>query len=323
MAVAAGVGLGRPRLWLLGLVSFLFRGGLVLYLLPIVVVPSTVGVATWVGPTAITPAGPSERFVEIAAAAALLALLWFVGGGLVAAAAEAALIRQTLADGADASVDAAPGDEAPGDAAPGDAAARSVPGPPGPPLDLRLDLRLLAVRFIAAVPLIVILAWGFGRIVSAGYAELTLPSDTATPLPVRVLMDVPEVVVAVVATWLLAETVGAIAARRIVLFDDRNARAVAGAVVQIARHPLTSLGTVVLTVGGALVLIVPGLVSSAIAWDRLGDALVADAGPGPIVALTFLFVAIWVGGLALAGAAASWRNVAWTLEVLRVSGGPR
>jgi hypothetical protein len=318
MAVAAGVGLGRPRLWLLGLVSFLFRGGLVLYLLPIVVVPSTVGVATWVGPTAITPAGPSERVVEIAVAAALLALLWFVGGGLVAAAAEAALIRQTLADG-----DEAPGDTAPGDEAPGDAAARSVPGTHGPPLDLRLDLRLLAVRFIAAVPLIVILAWAFGRIVSAGYAELTLPSDTATPLPVRVLMDVPEVIVAVVATWLLAETVGAIAARRIVLFNDRNARAVAGAVVQIARHPLTSLGTIVVTVGGALVLIVPGLVSSAIAWDRLGDALVADAGPGPIVALTFLFVAIWVSGLALAGAAASWRNVAWTLEVLRVSSRPR
>jgi hypothetical protein len=94
MAVAAAMGLGRPRLWPLGLASFLLRGGFVLYLVPIVVVPSTVGVATWVGPTAITPGGPSERFTGIVVAFVLFAVAWFVGGGLIAAAAEASLIRQ-------------------------------------------------------------------------------------------------------------------------------------------------------------------------------------------------------------------------------------
>jgi hypothetical protein len=314
MAVAAGMGLGRPRFWPLGLASFLLRGGLVLYLLPIVVVPSTVGVATWVGPTAVTPAGPSERFMGIVVVVALLAVLWFVVGGFIAAAAEAVLIRQAV--GVD-------GDPEPGSSGPG-----SRPGPRSlqsahePTIGLRLCLRLFLVRFVAAVPLFVILGWGFGRIVTAGYAELTLPSDTATPLPLRVLLDVPEVIVAVLAAWLLAETVGGIVARRIVLFGDPNSGAAAGAVVQIARHPLATLGTIVVTLSGALVLVLPGLVSSAIAWDRLGDAFLADAGALAIVALTVLFAAIWVSGLALAGAAASWRSIAWTLEVLRSADEP-
>jgi hypothetical protein len=312
MALAASEGLGRPRLWPLGLASFLLRGGLVVYLLPIVVVPSTVGVATWVGPSAITAAGPSDRFIAAVVAAALLAVLWFVLGGLVAAAAEAALIQQTL--------------ETDEGGAPADASRAWLPGANAPSnapsIDAGLCLRLLLVRLIAAIPLVVALAWGLGRIVSAGYAELTTPGDTATPLPVRVLLDVPEVIVAVLATWLLAETVAGIAARRIVLFGDRVPAAAAGMAVQVARHPLATLGTVAVTILSALALVVPGLVSSAIAWDRLGDAIVADAGPLPIVVLTVLFVAIWVSGLALAGAAAAWRSVAWTLEVLRVSNGP-
>jgi ABC-type uncharacterized transport system permease subunit len=159
--------------------------------------------------------------------------------------------------------------------------------------------------------------------VTAGYAELTLPSDTATPLPMRVLLDVPDVVVAVLAAWLLAETLGGIAARRIVLFGDPSPGAAAGAVVQIARHPLATLGTIAVTLSGALLLIVPGLVSSAIAWDRLGDAFVGDAGALVIVGLTTLFAAIWVSGLALAGAAATWRSIAWTLEVTRSANEPR
>jgi len=303
MVDAAGLGLGRPRLWPLGLVSFLLRGGFVLYLLPIVAVPSTVGVATWVGPTAITPAGPSERFVELAVIAAMAALLWFVVGGLVAAAAEAALIRQTIeADEGEARTDAG---------------ARSVGSTPEGPIDLRLSLRVFVARLVAALPFIVVLGWGIGRIASAGYAELTHPIDTATPLPVRVLADVPGVLLAVLATWLLAETVGGIAARRIVILRNATPGAMAGAVFQIARHPLATLGTIVVTVGGALALMIPGLISSAVAWDRLGEAFAAELGPAPIVALSFLFVAIWVSGLALAGAAASWRSAAWTLEVCR------
>lgn len=300
---AANAGLGRPDLWPLALVSFLLRGGFFLYLLPIVVVPSTVGLATWIGPTAITAAGPSERFVGIAAGAIALFIAWFVGGGLVAAVAEIALIRRSLGDGA------APSG--------GERSGGVVPSRDGRAVGVGLAVRLLIVRFVAATPLIVAFAWGIPRIVGAGYRELTLPSDTATPFPLRVLRDVPEVLLVVLAAWLFAETVGGLAARRIVLFGDGGPASTVRAILHLARRPLATLGTLVVTLSGLLLLVVPGLVASALTWDRLGRTLVGDPEILLVSALTVLFVAIWASGLALAGAAAAWRNVAWTLEVLR------
>ena len=67
------------------------------------------------------------------------------------------------------------------------------------------------------MPLGVALALGSIRLVFVTYRELTAPIDVATPIVIRVLRGSPEVVVAVVVTWMLAEIVGALAARRIAL----------------------------------------------------------------------------------------------------------
>ena len=61
LGAAALIALARPRLWGLGLAGFLARGGIVLFVLPILTLPSVVGVTTFVGPTAITAAGASEK----------------------------------------------------------------------------------------------------------------------------------------------------------------------------------------------------------------------------------------------------------------------
>ena len=79
--------------------------------------------------------------------------------------------------------------------------------------------RILAARLIAAVPLAIALALGSIRLVFVTYRELTAPIDVATPIAVRVLRGSPEVVVAMVVAWMLAEIVGAVAARRIALAD--------------------------------------------------------------------------------------------------------
>ena len=303
---AAVAGLGRPRLWPLALVAFLLRGGLILYLLPIVVVPSTVGLATFIGPTAITPAGPSGDLVRLVAVAVVAAVAWLVVGGLVAAAAEGALIRQSmLAD--EPIADAAIGAER--------AASASEVTPAG------AVARILLVRFVASTPLIVACAWGIPRLVGAAYRELTSPVETAAPLPLRVLSDVPEVLVAVFAGWLFAQTVGGLAVRRIVLFGERGPEATFMAVRHVVRHPVATAASTALLLGGSSLLVVPGLVAAAIVWERLGRALVGDVGILPVLPLTLLFVGVWICGLALAGAAAAWRSVAMTLEVLRT--GPR
>ena len=41
----------RPALWIVALCGFLARGGIVLLVLPMIPLPSTVGMATFVGPT--------------------------------------------------------------------------------------------------------------------------------------------------------------------------------------------------------------------------------------------------------------------------------
>ncbi len=301
MAVAATVGLGEPRLWPFALVTFLLRGGFFLYLLPIVVVPSTVALATWIGPTAITPAGPSERFVAIVAGAVIVAVTWLVGGGLVAAAAEVVLIRRGLGLALGEDDSEAEGSE------PG----RRRPG------GLGLSARVLLVRLVATTPLVLVAAWGIPRVVAAAYHQLTSPIDTAAPLPFRVLGEVPDVLVAVFFGWLISETIGALATRRLVLRGDRGPTALLMAIGHMVRRPLTTAGTIVVTLAESLLFIVPGLVAAALAWDRLWGIVVGNDPIACVLGLTVLFVAIWAGALVLAGAAGAWRSVAWTLEVVR------
>ena len=105
-------------------------------------------------------------------------------------------------------------------ATPGSGGRRGVPRPDG-----GVAARILVARLIAAVPLGVALALGSIRLVLVTYRELTAPLDVATPLAIRVLRGTPEVVVAVVVTWMLAEIVGALAARRIALAATASATA--------------------------------------------------------------------------------------------------
>ena len=50
----------RPALLAVGLVGFLARGGLILFTLPIVVLPTPTGISNFIGGTALTGAGASD-----------------------------------------------------------------------------------------------------------------------------------------------------------------------------------------------------------------------------------------------------------------------
>ncbi len=69
------VTLGRPAWWLLALAAFLVRGGFVVFLVPIVVLPSPLAIsnvaAPFVVPMALGRIGP-EVFVVLIAAGAVL-----------------------------------------------------------------------------------------------------------------------------------------------------------------------------------------------------------------------------------------------------------
>ncbi len=299
--------LASPPIWVLALVSFLVRGGFVLVLAPIVVVPSAVGLANVVAPTLTTMVfgGASGELVTLIVALVLAVASSLVIGGFVAAAVEAEAIRIVGVD-----------EEIAGRAPRPDNERLSAPH-----AALRSALGILLARAIAAGPLAIALASGSVRIVSVAYRELTVPSEVAVPLVVRIVRGAPEAIALVVLAWVVAEIVGAVAARRIVLAGDSVVAALVGAVRHILRDPLR---TVIAFVVPSLVLVavlVPSAAAAIVSWDAIRSALANDAGPVTILAQTALFVGLWLGGLALVGMVSAWRAAVWTVDVARTFGG--
>ena len=270
----------------IALAGFLARGGIALFVLPILVPPSLVGLATFIGPASITPDGPTAGLIARIAIGAGLALAALLVGTTVGAAAEILLIE----------------------------AARPPGGPPLPGI-LR---RVVLIRLVSLVPVALALGFGLQRLGEIAYLELTLPTDLTTPLPVRVAARAPEAVAAIVAAWLFGETWGGVATRIAVLRGANLPRALAGGLLFMLRRIVPVVP--VLIVSLAVATVVLGVVVGLISWSfgLVRDALLGGAGLGGVLAMaasTLLFVGCWVAGLGAAAVLASWRGLAWTVVV--------
>jgi hypothetical protein len=295
---ATAVTAARPGLWAYALVAFLCRGGVAVLAFPIVVLPTFVGLANLVGPASVSAAGPGPRLVAIIVAGVAAAAALVIAGTVVAAAAEAALHRATVQ----------------GDA-PGDAEVLAVPGPVA---GLRRGTaRVAAIRLLLLVPLAVVVAVAVPTWIAVAYRELTLPSNVAVPLPIRVLEGSPAASVLVAVAWLAGEVVGGFAARRAVLLDVAVPRALAGGLVDPLRFPLGTTLTVTAALAVSLVVLVPATWAVAATWDAARRALVDDAGAVASLATSVLLAAAWLGALLGAGIAAAWRATLMTTELLR------
>ena len=299
------VTLATPATWPLALATFFIRGGIVLVLLPVVVLPTTVGLGNLLGPTLLSIASGAipVQVIVVAGAVGVLALVWVVVGGWLAAALEAEGARVVARDEEVMALGAA---EAP--AALVAVSSRRVAG------------RILAARLIACMPLAVILALGSVRLVFVTYRELTSPLDVSAPLTFRVLRGAPEVVVGVVLAWTLAEIVGAVAARRITLADARVGEALAGAVSVLIRAPLASLVRFVIPTMVLVVILVPAAVAASSAWEAVGTVLGEAAEPLPLLLTVVAFVGLWVVGLLLVAVVCAWRAAIWTVAEMARKG---
>jgi hypothetical protein len=293
--------LSRPRTWPLALATFLLRGGILLVLGPIIVLPSAVAVGNW-----LTPLLSNVVFRGVATIAVPLAvlgfgaLLWLCGGGLIAAAAESELARTVARDD-----EAWPSGRAP-----------RHPVPAAHPA-----WRVLTVRLIAHLPLLLALSWGAIRIVAVTYGELTVPSDVGVALVVRVAGGATDAVVVVVAAWLIGEMVGGIAGRRVVLLGERAPRALGGATIRLLRHPLRCVVLAVVPLMVLLlVLVAAGLAGSA-TWDALRAALSFGIDGVTALALVVILVSLFAGGLVLIGVISAWRAAVWTVDWAGTFGG--
>lgn len=289
--------LATPATWALALLTFLLRGGILLVLLPIVAVPSAVGLGAVIGPalTHLVLGDARTSLLVLGGGGLLLLGVWLGLGGWLAAAAEAESIRLVAAD-----------DE--------------VGAPVAAAGSRRVTARILVARLVAWLPLLVTLVVGSARLVLVSYRELTVPTGDGTPLVVRVAAGSVDALFLIVVAWLLGEIVGGLAARRIVLRGARIPSALREAIVDLVRHPLTVLGAALLPLLVLVAVLVPSAVATGAAWSALRTILTEDAVLAQL-GLVVLLVVLWLGGLVLCGLVGAWRGAVWTVLVARTFGG--
>ncbi len=290
----------RPALWAYGVLAFLARGGILLLLVPVVALPTFVGLANYVTPTAVTASGPTSRLVVLVAAWLVGIVAAILAGTLVAAAAETALYPAAVA--------ADPDDPA---------TALLPPDALNVGRGRRIVLTVAVVRLAMLLPVIGAVLVGLGEYVDVAYRELLLPSDLAVPLPVRVVSGAPGPTILLIACWLAGEVVGGLAARRVVLFGTGALRSLGSALVDVLVMPLSVILTLALSLVGSVLLVAPGLVAAALAWDRARIALVDRHDAAGVLLSAGLVAAAWGAALVLAALAAAWRSALWTAQLAR------
>lgn len=295
--------LERPGTWPPALLGFLVRGGLLVVLAPIIVLPSAIGLANILAPllSSALLGGLTPVVLVVVFGVAAVGLAWIVGGGLLAAVMEAASVRLAA-----------------GEADRGPAGA----GVTEDPSDSRdVAWRILAVRLVAHIPLALALVWAAGRVVAVVYREFTVPVDTVTPLILRVARAMPESIALVVVAWLVGEIIGGLAARRVILADDGALRSLRWAISRLVRHPLRTAAAAIVPLAALIVVLVPSAAAASAAWWAIRIALVDDLPAVVTLLAVVLLVVVWGGQLVLLGLIAAWRGSTWTLEVGGTFGG--
>jgi len=186
----------------------------------------------------------------------------------------------------------------------------SLDGAPGPG-------RVMVIRLLALAPVALAAGLAWGSVYDAAYHELILPDDLATPLPLRVMGDVPWLLLAIAVVWLLSDAAAAVGVRRLVLERRPVLAAWLLGWADLVRRPQRIIPTALVGVGLVVLLLGPALAAAAVGWTRVRDILAAGRDPVVTVVAVTVWVAIWLGGLVLAGVAAAIRAATWTLEIPR------
>jgi hypothetical protein len=305
LRLAVRFGLDDPDAILVGLAGFLVRGGILVLLAPSVVLPSVIGAAAATGVNAFGIDGrPTVWLFQVAGIIAAIAAIWLLLAFLIGSLVDIWLIEAALGGTG----------HAPGHA-------RRLP-------DLKLLIDLAGVRAVCSLPLIAPIWWAGSRIYTVAYAELTAPTNLATPMLLRVVEGAAGGFIVVAIAWLATEVLGAIAVRRALLLGQGVWESLGGAAMQLVRRPLTSAATVVLTFGASVVATGFLVVATATAFDWCRAAARSPATAGldfrPIVFILAAFVLglVWVVSLVVSGLASAWRSAAFTEEAVAAVGRP-
>ena len=283
LAWATSQTLARPSTWVVALAGYLARGGILLLLVPILPLPSPVGIANIVGPAVVTPAGPSSQGVAILVSAGIVVVGWGVLGVLIGAATDGYLARaEPIGTGATGA---------------------------------RIVARLAAIRFaLLALPASAV-AVAAGPVVDSTYRQLISPFDLDTPLADRVVRETAPFLVFVVVAWAVAEVAGGIAVRLAVQRDIGAPGALGAMVRHVVRRPLGVLAATALSFVALALAVGPAIVVASAGFSVIEAGVRARGDPRLALAGGILLLVSWLGGIVLAGVASTWRGLLWSAEV--------
>jgi hypothetical protein len=296
MRAAFGSSASRGRWWLVALAAFLVRGGLVALLPAILVLPTPAQLALGLNPslTGDAPGDVTPALIELAVRLFVSATLVLLVTTLIGARLEGELVEAAT-----------------------DATALEPPAG-----RRRLPLgRAVVARLVTHLPTLVAIVLGGAALAQGAYAELLSPSSTGS-LVIRVAARSPLAIATIVAAWLLGESWGGLAIRRLVA-GEAFVQAVGRAFVGVVRPSgLATLVTSSVAVGLPMATLA---LASARAYDRLWPLVVDRADPWAVAIALGLLVVTWAAGLWLLGIGLAFRSAAWTVEGLRETGisGPR
>jgi hypothetical protein len=291
--------LARPAWWLLALAGFLVRGGIVLFLIAIVTLPSPLAISNVLAPI-VTPIyfGRLEPSTAALIGMAILsALTWLIGGSWIAAATEVVLVRDARATALDDGLPTAPPAEA----------------------GRLLVSRAAAAHLVALLPLAFALGFGSVAILNVAYRELVNPTDSG-PVVLRVLAGALVPVMVIVVTWVLGEIVGGAAVRRIVLLGEPVLGALGRSIGALVREPVGALLAPLVTLVVLVLDLTAVLLVVAIVWSDIRDRLVDPRADPFAMGLTLAtFAGSWCLALAVTGLVAAWRSAAMSFEIDRAA----
>lgn len=315
----AGV-VGQPSLWLIGSLSFALRGGLLLLLASMVVLPTPIELRMLLGSNLGSSGFTPQFLLLLTVAGLLLGVLVLLTQALVAYLELSAFER--LLRGPDM--------------------ADELSGRPFTPPDRRtrrwllvtllgLQLLVLGGVIVAAIPLI-------NGIVTLAYQEVIRPSLGGT-IYVRLFNGVRDEVFVLLAGLVVVELVSSVATRRLLLRGyGLTARppatgvlaslaaliqALGGGLLRPLRRPLRTLATLVLVWALSLAAVVPLSWGLKVAWSSVRGAYLGPAwGSRPdelagLAVVTLALCGIWVAAVLLGGFVSALRAALWSADALR------
>lgn len=314
VGAAAQAVAGSPRLWLLGVVAFAVRGGLVVLTLPILTIPSPV-LLSILFRDELGTAGPSPALQASALVLAVMTALAVLVAIVVSAWCDLEAFEAVTRD--DATLDLRLG-----------RAPVSLGG-----ARTSVLLWLAAIQAAAMLPLLGLVMGVVGSLEGAVTSQVQRPTDVTTPLFIRVVGDLGGYLVAMLVLVAILEVIVSLASRRLLaaraglLPDGPGERtetrlAIVGA-LRLPRHPVRVLGVALVSWAVALVTVVLGAASVTLAWAATRPGLQALALSGDTVRLASapialaLLCAVWFAVLCLCGLGVAFRTALWTTDTLR------